>query len=132
MTTHKNALALRHFNRGTVSETAQRENFISPAADIVETPEAYLVSMDLPGAARETMKVSIDRGTLDIFAPVSRTFREGATILHSEHATPGYCRSFTLGEGINHETIGASFENGVLTLKLLKAESAKPREITVR
>lgn len=132
MTTSKNGLALRHVTGVAISEAVAREGYVTPAVDIFETAEAYVVRMDLPGAKRESMKVRIDRGTIDIQAPVDRMFKEGATVLHSENAPPGFYRSFVLGEGINPDNIDAGFENGVLTLKLSKAENAKPREITIQ
>ncbi len=112
--------------------TAAEEPYVAPLADIYETPEAYVLLLDMPGAVRQGVSVRLEKDTLFVKAPVEALHGADATMLHREHMTGGYERSFALGEDINPDTIDAQFENGVLTVKLFKSERVKPREITIR
>ena len=127
--------SVRVRNGGTVRSGGQPEReprFAVPAADIYETPEAYVLMLDLPGAVRQAMTVRLEKGTLLVTAPVDAVHRERATVLHREHTAAGFERAFALGGDVNRDNIDAQFEDGVLTVKLYKAEQVKPREIAIR
>jgi HSP20 family protein len=104
---------------------------VMPAADIYETPDSYVLSLDMPGARKERISLTLDRGMLEVSAEVEPRHEESATLLRREILTEGYRRSFTLGEGIDRESVDARFEDGVLTVKLFKSPEAKPREIRI-
>ena len=108
------------------------ENYTAPLADIYETSDAYVLTLDMPGASKEKINVSVDKGVLTIKSGVEPYHTTDATLLFREIQTPGYLRAFNLGEGINRSSIDAWYENGVLTLKLFKSEDQKPREIQVK
>jgi HSP20 family protein len=110
----------------------REEEYILPLADILETPEAYVVVLDMPGAQKENMRVRLERGSLVVTAPTVGHSHENGTILHEETRTPGYVRSFSLGEGIDLKHVDAQFQDGVLTIKLFKNEELQPREISIR
>lgn len=105
----------------------------SPAIDIHETEDAYILEADLPGMRKEDidLKVVEDRVTLS-----------GARQRSAEHNEKGYRRyertegrferSFRLRGGIDGSKVDAHFEHGVLTVKLPKPEEAKPRQIEVK
>ena len=105
---------------------------VAPVVDIYETPDAFVLTADMPGAAKEAMEVTIDGDSLVIRAGLARRLDDDAAPLAKEIHHTGYERSFTLGEGIDRSSVDARFELGVLTLKLLKSERAKPREVTIR
>lgn len=111
---------------------AREDEYLLPLADIYETPEAYVVMMDMPGAQKENMRVRLEQGSLVVTAPAVRHFQESGTVLHEETRTSGYARAFSLGEGIDLKNVDAQFEDGVLTIKLFKNEELKPREISIR
>lgn len=103
-----------------------------PAADIYETPDAYVVMLDLPGAAKEAVRLRMAKGELHVQASLEdRGVREGTPIFQ-EMAPATFSRSFTIGEGIDTENIDARFEQGVLTVKLYKSAALKPRDIHVK
>jgi HSP20 family protein len=103
-----------------------------PASDVSETGEAYLLCLDMPGAKKEAISVTVVDETLVVRAPITPVHGEGATILYREIRTGVYERRFALGEGIDRKNVDARFENGVLTVRLLKTEVLKPKEIVVR
>jgi HSP20 family protein len=118
------------------TNSASRSNGVSgptvaPAADIYETPDSYVLSLDMPGARKEGISLTLDRGMLEVSAEVEPRREESATLLRREILTAGYHRSFTLGEGIDRESVDARFEDGVLTVKLFKSPEMKPREIRI-
>jgi HSP20 family molecular chaperone IbpA len=55
----------------------------------------------------------------------------GTRFLRREIQTTGYRRAFTLGEGIDRSNVQATFEEGVLTVKLYKSAEMLPRDIQI-
>jgi len=105
---------------------------VSPYADIMETPEAYMLMLDMPGATKERITLRMEQGELSVDAPVEPVQKPAGTVLFSEIRTGRYSRTFTIGEGIDPTAVDARYENGVLTVTLRKGEHLKPREITIR
>lgn len=103
-----------------------------PAADVTETGEAFVLHLDMPGATKETISVTVVEGILVVRAPIAQARGEGAAVLYREIRTGAYERRFTLGEGIDRKSVDALYENGVLTVRLRKAEALKPKEIIIR
>ena len=110
----------------------QEEQYVLPLADIFETADAYVVTMDMPGADTENMHVRLERGSLMVTAPAIGHVHENASVLHQESRITGYSRAFSLGEDIDLKNVDAEFQDGVLTVKLFKNEQLKPREISIR
>lgn len=113
-------------------QTEMQERFVTPSADIFETPDAYVLLIDLPGAAKDSISVTTENGTMSVKAKVEPFHREDAMMLFHELRTPTYFRVFNLGEGIDQKSIDAQYEHGVLTIKLFKKEEVKPREIEIK
>ncbi len=108
------------------------ERYVTPAADIIETPDMYVLTIDLPGAVKETIGVSIRNNTLTIVAPVGERHKENSTLLFSELRSTSYYREFNLGDGVNRNAVTAHYEDGVLNVRLSKTEKMKPREIPIQ
>ncbi len=103
-----------------------------PAADIYETPDAYVVMLDLPGAAKDAIRLRLAKGELHVQASLEDRGVQEGTPIFQEMAPATFSRSFTIGEGIDTENIDARFEQGVLTVKLYKSAALKPRDIQVK
>jgi HSP20 family protein len=106
--------------------------FIAPQCDVYETPDAFILQVDLPGATKDSMVVRIEDGTLTIDAPIQRHHRENATLLVSELQTRGYHREFRFGSGVDPNRVEAYVENGVLSLKVHKTDEARAREVPIK
>jgi HSP20 family protein len=104
---------------------------VAPQTDIVETPDAFLVTMDLPGAAKESIRVNIGSGELSVSAAVRQHVPENATIVYSEITQKRYGRRFRLGSGVDHEQVDAQHSDGVLTIVLPKTDALKRRDIII-
>ena len=110
-------------------ETRAPERFLRPAVSIIEDESGLLLTADLPGAAKGTMDIHVDKGVLTINAPVSREM-PGRPV-YSEFEWAPYYRQFQVPDVIDQSKVRAEFKNGVLTLHLPKVEAVKPRRIEV-
>ena len=111
-------------------ETRSNERFIRPAVNIIETEEGLFVTADLPGATKESIDVNVEKGVLTISAPASHNMT--GTPVYREFELGSYFRQFTIPETLDHGKAKADFANGILTLRIPKAEIAKPRRIEVQ
>ena len=111
-------------------ETRSSEKYLKPPVNIIETEEGLTLTADIPGAAKETLNVNVEKGILTISATVSRSMPGQA--VHTEFELASYYRQFTIPESLDHERARADYSNGILTLRVPRAEVAKPRKIEVR
>ncbi len=103
-----------------------------PAVDIVETADELRVLADVPGANPESIDINFERGVLTIHARIENRQPEGASFLLREYGIGDYYRAFEVTENVDGGRISAEYREGVLTLRLPKAEKAKARKIEVR
>jgi len=108
------------------------EGFVTPSVDVYETPDTYVILVDLPGASKDSISLSLERGALVLKASVTPYHGQNATLLYSELRTTTYYRVFNLGNGIDRRNIEAQFERGVLTAKLYKSAEMRPKEIQIK
>ena len=104
----------------------------APAVDIREEDDGYLVQAELPGVAEKDLKVSVDDNVLTISAKTGKDAErktDGYLVRERRHAA--YTRSFVLPRDSDHESVSASFEDGLLTLTVPKTEASKARRIPV-
>jgi HSP20 family protein len=104
----------------------------TPVADVVETDAAFILRLDLPGAARESIRLAVERGSLTITADLRTAIKEASRTVHREILWNRFERRFNLGTGINEERITAEVQHGVLTVHVPKSDAVRPREIPVR
>lgn len=102
------------------------------ALDIKTTPEALVVEAALPGIKPEDVDVSVLGDTLTI-AAAQRTdqSRDEESYSYREIRRGSFSRTVTLPSGLRSEAATASFDNGLLTLTIPKAEEVKPRHIQI-
>ena len=91
----------------------------SPRSHVAETPEAYFIQLDLPGVARDDIKISVEREHLVIEAE-----RKGPFALRSR-------KEFLLPSDVDLDKAESQLTNGVLELALPKQAQAKPKVIAV-
>jgi HSP20 family protein len=104
-----------------------------PAVDISETEDGFLIRADLPGLTQKDVKVNLLGDTLTLRG--ERTRAEQATqgtVYRSERSFGVFERSFTLGAPVKPEGVKATFKDGVLEVRVPKAEEARVREIQVQ
>jgi HSP20 family protein len=105
----------------------------SPALDVSESDRAYTVKLDLPGVAKEDVKVSIDGRRISVEAQARKEEekKEADRVVYRERSMSSYARSFTVATDVDQAESGAKLENGVLTLTLSKRGAPAASRITV-
>jgi len=103
----------------------------TPRVDVVETEEESLLLADLPGVRPGDVDVRFDNGELVVDGRCAPR-HQGPNYLLSEYGVGDFYRAFTVGEQVDWQKITAELKNGVLTVRLPKAEAVKPRKITVK
>lgn len=129
--TTQNANVKTAVPQATQAERTHSGFYYRPNVDIVETHDELLVLADVPGVSGDDVDVRFEDGTLSIHARVAPR-QEGVEYLLQEYGTGDYYRTFEISEAIDAGKITAECADGVLTLHLPKAESAKPRKISVK
>jgi HSP20 family protein len=114
-------------NRGNGSN---RVSHLTPLANILETQDGYILEAEMPGVNKEGLEITVENGELVLFGRRHADEVKG-TELYRESRGWDYRRVFELDPSIDTARITAKMEQGVLTLHLPKAESVKPRKITV-
>ena len=113
------------------AEPLQTARFM-PAVDIFETPEEYVVMVEMPGCDPQGIDVQFENGELSIYGRIAPRELPKAAWLAREFEVGDYYRTFNVTESIETEKISADYEHGILSLRLPKVETAKPRRIEVR
>ena len=108
-------------------------NSLMPAVDIIERESDFYIKAELPGVQKEDVKISVQNDVLTIRGEKKQeTEKKGENYHRVERTYGSFQRSFTLPASVHSGRIEASFDNGVLTINLPKAEEAKPKEIEVK
>ncbi|MFG2354093.1 Hsp20/alpha crystallin family protein [Streptomyces sp. NPDC048521] len=99
--------------------------------DAYRSGDDFLVHFDLPGIDPETIELDVERNVLNVRAERRGPAPEDAEMLVAERPTGVFTRQLFLGETLDTDRIDASYEAGVLTLRIPVAEQAKPRRIQI-
>jgi HSP20 family protein len=91
----------------------------------------FYVHFDLPGVDPDSIDLTVERNVLTVRAERNRKLREGAELVLSERPMGTFSRQLFLGDTLDTEHLNATYEAGVLTLRIPVAEQAKPRKIAV-
>lgn len=102
--------------------------------DVTESDKAYSVVAEIPGAKKEDIDVTVDRGTVMISAKVERTSeeKEGERIIRSERYSGTMQRMFTLDAAVDESKVDATYENGLLRVTVPKKDASPQQRITIR
>ncbi|NTW99681.1 MAG: Hsp20/alpha crystallin family protein [Geobacteraceae bacterium] len=127
-----NSLTERNDERNvqTREETRSNERYIRPAVNIIEDEDGLVLTADIPGAAKESLDINVEKGILTISAPAQHTVPGSSA--YREFELANYYRQFTIPESLDHGKAHADYVNGILTLRIPKAEVAKPKRIAVQ
>jgi HSP20 family protein len=103
-----------------------------PAMDLVETDEHFVLRADLPGLTQDDVKIELEDTTLTVSGERKAEHEsKGEGYYRVERAFGSFARSLTLPQGVDPEAVAASFENGVLEIRVPKPEARKPRRIEI-
>jgi HSP20 family protein len=99
--------------------------------DAYRLGEDYVVQFDLPGVSPESIDLDVERNVLTVRAERTATAGEGAEYQVNERPRGVFSRQLFLGEALDVDRIQATYDAGVLTLRIPVAEQAKPRKIEI-
>ena len=122
------------FNGGSGgSEAAATDRAaLTPAVDIQEEKDRFVVRADMPGVAAKDIEVSAEDGKLTIRGTRSTQERvNGDGFEHVERVAGTFLRRFTLPESVQADAIKARYTDGVLEITIPKQPRVEPKRITV-
>jgi HSP20 family protein len=105
-----------------------------PAAmpmDAFREGDTFVVELDLPGVDPESIDLDVERNVLTVKAERRPTNGENTEVVVSERPAGTFSRQLFLGDTLDTERIDASYDAGVLRLRIPVAEQAKPRKIAI-
>ena len=105
----------------------------SPALDVVENTDNYIVRCDLPGVEQKNLEVSVEGDVLTIKGEKKYEKKEkDARYYRNELWEGSFQRTLSLPVGVDTEKVDAELKDGILTITLPKKEEHKPKQITVK
>ncbi len=118
--------------RGGISDSGSLTRW-TPATDIVEQDNEYIVRMEVPGVDKNNVKITVMNNVLSVEGERKVEEEKNDKNFHRvERAYGSFYRSFTLPSTVLNNKIEASYLDGVLSITIPKAEEAKPKEIEVK
>ena len=103
-----------------------------PAMDLVESGEHFVLRADLPGLSEEDIEIELEDGTLTVSGERKAEHEERGEGFHRvERSFGAFSRSLTLPKGVDADAVSASFDRGVLEIRIPKPEARKPRRISI-
>ncbi|HYE97095.1 MAG TPA: Hsp20/alpha crystallin family protein [Rubricoccaceae bacterium] len=104
-----------------------------PRADLAETEDAFVLSLDLPGIPKENVDITLEEDTLKISGERAvNQEHKGDRFTRIERSYGRFFRAFRFNTPVNPDGIEASYNDGVLTVRVAKAEQSRPRRIEIR
>jgi HSP20 family molecular chaperone IbpA len=119
-------------NHVSKSDESRREAAVLPPVDVIEDATGITLYADLPGVGKEQLNLRVEADTLTIEGEVVLAAPDGLQASHAEVQVPRYRRVFSLSKELDPEKIAAELTNGVLKLRIPKAEHAQPRKVQIR
>ena len=110
---------------------AQRPATLMPPVDIHEDDEAVHVVADMPGVSRDGLRVEVVDQMLEIEGDIALEMPEGVSATFAEVRASRYHRRFSLGQAVDRDAIEASIRDGVLRVRLPKADAYRRRRIEI-
>ena len=122
------------FNRlfDTLFQPVNSSQRWAPAMDLVEADDHFVLKADLPGLGDDDVNIEVQDGTLTISGErKSETEKREKGWYRVERSFGRFSRSLSLPEGVDADKIEASFDKGVLEVRIPKPEERKPRRIEI-
>jgi HSP20 family protein len=118
------------FGRGS-DELLTSGTFV-PAVDIYEDEHSIMLKLEVPGINEKDIDVKLENNTLTVRGERNFEKEEKEENFHRiERRYGAFARSFTLPNTVDPENVEASYDNGVLKIKLAKRAEAKPKQIKI-
>ena len=104
-----------------------------PALDVTESDDQYVITLEVPGVAKEDVTVEMHENLMTIRGEKNSEREEKQEKSRwVERRYGSFSRSFTLPSNADPERVKAAFKDGVLTIEIAKAEESKPKVISIK
>ncbi len=113
-------------------EAPRTEAVLAPPVEVIEDAAGLTLYADLPGVPKDKLSLHVEGDALTIEGELALDVPEGMEASHAEVNLPRYRRVFTLSKELDAGQVSAEFLQGVLKLRIPKAEHAQPRRIEVQ
>ena len=107
-------------------------NAQSPEVTLEDAGDALLLRAEVPGVTEKDLELQVQENSVTLRGGRKEETEKGHSVHRKERADFRFARSFNLPVKVDAEKVEASLKNGILTITLPKAETAKPRKISVR
>lgn len=114
------------------AQPSRPEPALLPPVDVLEDSTGITLYADLPGVPKDKLHLRVEGDQLAIEADLGLSVPEGMTAGHAEVSLSRYRRTFTLSKELDADKVSAELSQGVLRVRIPKAEHAQPRKITVQ
>jgi HSP20 family protein len=123
--------SLRPFDRATDGDPITKA--WAPAANVSQDEKGYILRFDVPGVAKDEIAIDIDQGTLVVSGVRKSTSEESEDekYYRVESYSGSFRRSFRLPDDADVSSVSATHKDGVLTVRVPRAESARARKIEI-
>jgi HSP20 family protein len=112
------------------TQEQRRVQYVTPLVDVESTEDGYIVRAEMPGVDKSGLEITVDNGELTLVGHRHPAEAPGEPV-YREIRNYDFRRVYELDPAIDTAKISARIEQGILTVTLPKAESVKPRKITV-
>ena len=119
-------------NETAVARRGDEAAALLPPVDVIEDSTGISLYADMPGVTKDKLHLQVDGDTLTIEGELNLALPEGMEASHAEVGLSRYRRTFTLSKELDTGKVSAELANGVLQLRIPKAEHAQPRRIEVK
>lgn len=116
----------------TSNDESRNELALLPPVDVIEDATGITLYADLPGVPRDRLNVRVEGDALLIDADLALSIPQDMQATHAEVQRTHYRRAFTLSRELDPDKVGAELSQGVLKVRIPKAEHAQPRRIAVQ
>ena len=99
--------------------------------DAYRDGDHFVVHFDLPGVESSSIDLTVEKNVLTVSAERQWQPAEGQEVVASERPQGHFSRQLFLGEGLDAEHVEASYDNGVLSVRIPVQEQAKPRRVEI-
>jgi HSP20 family protein len=113
-------------------EQGRDEPALLPPVDVLEDPTGITLYADLPGVPKDKLQLRVEGDQLMLEADLALSVPQGMDAQYAEVRLSRYRRAFTLSKELDADKVNAELTQGILRVRIPKAEHAQPRKIDVR
>ena len=117
---------------GNVRRAVPRRSSSLPGLEVLESDDAILLTMTLPGTTQEDVELSVLDRELTLKVEGKNTVPEGFKAIHRERPAVNLWRKFSIPETLDAEKIDAEMKDGLLRVTIPKLPESKPRRIEIK